>query len=299
MHTFESRLSQEAGLRRIMQQNPVQVIAITSGKGGVGKTNVSTNLGVSLAQGGSRVLLMDADLGLANVDVLLGLQPASNLSHVIRGERALEEILVEGPAGLQIIPAASGIQSMAELTSIQHAGLISAFSELSFSPDVLLVDTAAGISDSIVTFSKAANEVLVVVCDEPASITDAYALIKLLNREYGIYRFRILANMVRSTQEGIELYRKLVRVSERFLDVTLDYTGSIPHDEYLRKAVQKQRAVVDAYPRSRSAMAFAKLAQKVTQWPAPKSATGSIEFFVERLFKNNDLSMESAGISYE
>ena len=299
MHTFESRLSQEAGLRRIMQMNPVQVIAITSGKGGVGKTNVSTNLGVSLAQGGSRVLLMDADLGLANVDVLLGLQPASNLSHVIRGELALEDVLVEGPAGLRIIPAASGIQSMAELSSVQHAGLIGAFSELSFSPDVLLVDTAAGISDSIVTFSKAANEVLVVVCDEPASITDAYALIKLLNREYGIYRFRIMANMVRSTQEGIELFRKLVRVSERFLDVTLDYTGSIPHDEYLRKAVQKQRAVVDAYPRSRSAQAFAKMAQKVTQWPVPKSATGSIEFFVERLFRTNDLSMESAGISYE
>lgn len=278
---------------------PVKVVAVTSGKGGVGKTNVSANLGVALAAGGSEVLLLDADLGLANVDVMLGLQASGNLSHVISGERELEEILLDGPSGLRIIPAASGIQRMAELNHAEHAGLIRAFSGLSFSPDVLLIDTAAGISDSIVTFSRAAHEVLVVVCDEPASITDAYALIKLLNREHGVYRFRILANMVRSTQEGLELFRKLNRVSERFLDATLDYCGAIPHDEYLRKAVQRQRAVVDAYPRSKAAQAFGKLAQKVVHWPAPAAATGSIEFFVERLFNGNETTMKAAGNQYE
>lgn len=299
MLAFDTGLRQDSGLRRMLKHKPVQVLAITSGKGGVGKTNVSANLGVALAMNGSRVMLMDADLGLANVDVLLGLQPSCNLSHVMRGERSLEEIMLDGPAGLQVVPAASGIQGMAELSHAQHAGLIRAFSELSVSPDVLLIDTAAGISDSIVSFSKAATEVLVVVCDEPASITDAYALIKLLNRDHGVVRFRILANMVRSTQEGIDLFRKLLKVSERFLDVTLDYSGSVPHDEYLRKAVQKQRAVVEAFPRSRSALAFSKLAQKVVQWPVPKSATGSIEFFVERLFRGNDLGLETAGITYE
>ncbi len=295
MLVSDAGFSQIAGLRRLTNTAPVKVIAVTSGKGGVGKTNVSANLGVAIAMSGKQVLLLDADLGLANVDVLLGLQPVSNLSHVISGKCELEDILIEGPSGLRIIPASSGVQRMAELGHIEHAGLIRAFSCLSYSPDVLLIDTAAGISDTIVTFSRAAHEVLVVVCDEPASITDAYAMVKLLNREYGIHRFRILANMVRSTQEGLELFRKLNKVSDRFLDATLDYCGAIPHDEYLRKAVQRQRAVVDAYPRSKAAQAFGKLALKVAHWPVPAAATGSIEFFVERLFNGNDTSMKAAG----
>ncbi len=284
------RMNQASGLNSITRSKPVRVVAITSGKGGVGKTNVSTNLALSMVATGNNVLLMDADLGLANVDVLLGLQPICNLSHVIRGECSLEEVIIKDQSGLRIIPAASGIQDMAELSHIEHAGLIRAFSELSFHPDILLIDTAAGISDSVVTFSKAAHEVLVVVCDEPASITDAYAVIKLLNRDHGLHRFRVLANMVHNTQDGIELFKKLMKVTDRFLDVTLEYLGSIPYDEYLKKAVQKQRAVVNAYPRSRAAMAFHKIAQKAGQWPVPDAASGKIEFFVERLltYKNND-----------
>jgi flagellar biosynthesis protein FlhG len=279
-------LSQAAGLREFTRQTPVRVIAVTGGKGGVGKTNVSANLGVALAMHGERVLLLDADLGLANVDVLLGLQPSVNLSHVINGDCALDDVLMDGPHGLRIIPAASGMKRMAELGHAEHAGLIRAFSTLSFNPEILLVDTAAGISDSVVTFVRAAHEVLVVVCDEPASITDAYAMIKILHREYGVDRFRVLANMVHSMLEGNELYKKLAKVTDRFLDVNLDYVGAIPHDEYLRKAVQKQRALVDAYPRSKAALAFGKVAQKVAQWPAPRAANGRIEFFVERLFMN-------------
>jgi flagellar biosynthesis protein FlhG len=293
----EAGLTQAAGLRRMAGPRPVRAVAVTSGKGGVGKTNVSVNLAVALAAGGRRVLLLDADLGLANVDVLLGLHPACNLSHVIRGERSLEEVLVEGPAGVQVVPASSGIKAMAELSPAEHAGVIRAFSELSFSPDVLLIDTAAGISDSVVTFSKASHEVVVVVCDEPASITDAYAMIKLLNREHRVRRFRILANMVRSSQEGIDLFKKLDKVSGRFLDATLEYIGSVPHDEYLRKAIQKQRAVVEAYPRSRAALAFGKVAHKLMHWPPPYAATGSIEFFVERLF--NRQGAITTGVAHE
>lgn len=278
-----------AALRTCPPPAPVRVIAVTSGKGGVGKTNVSANLGTALAMSGRRVMLMDADLGLANVDVLLGLQPVYNLFHVISGERSLEEIMVPGPAGMQVIPASSGLKGMVELSHLEHVGLVRAFSELRFPPEVLVVDTAAGISDSVVTFSKAAHEVLVVVCDEPSSITDAYALIKLLNREHGLFRFRIVANMVRSAQEGSELFRKLTRVTDRFLDATLDYAGAIPHDEYVRKAVQKQRAVVEAYPRSRAALAFGKLAQRTRQWPPPVGARGSIEFFVERLVAGSEM----------
>lgn len=291
MLTIESHGAQAATLRTSLSPAPVRVMAVTSGKGGVGKTNVSANLGAALAMSGRRVVLMDADLGLANVDVLLGLQPMYNLFHVIGGERTLEEVMVEGPAGMRVIPAPSGLKGMAELSHLEHVGLVRAFSELRFPPEVLVVDTAAGISDSVVTFSKAAHEVLVVVCDEPSSITDAYALIKLLNREHGLFRFRIVANMVRTAQEGADLFRKLTRVTDRFLDASLDYAGAIPQDEYVRKAVQKQRAVVEAYPRSRAALAFAKLAQKSRQWPPPAGARGSIEFFVERLVAGGDNEM--------
>lgn len=274
---------QAAGLRRMAKPQMVRVIAVTSGKGGVGKTNISVNLGVTLASQGKNVMLLDADLGLANVDVMLGLHTNYDLSHVMKGERTLEEVVCVGPQGLRIVPASSGIQAMAELSKAEHAGVIQAFSEINSTPDVMIIDTAAGISDNVVTFSRAAQEVVVVVCDEPASITDAYALIKLLNREYGIYRFRVIANRVHSAQEGRMLFNKILKVTDRYLDTALDFMGVVPEDEYLRKAVQKQRAVVEAYPRSKSAMAFKKLAMKADSWPVPASAGGQLEFFVERL----------------
>lgn len=279
----EVHLDQAAGLRRIVKPRAVRVIAVTSGKGGVGKTNVSVNLAISLALDGKEVMLMDADMGLANVDVMLGLHPTWNLSHVINGERSLREVVVAGPAGIRVVPASSGIQKMAELSAAQHAGVIHAFSELGHDLDVLVIDTAAGISASVVSYCRAAQEVVVVVCDEPASITDAYALIKLLNRDYGVNRIRILANMVNSVQEGRTLFQKLIAVTDRYLDVAMDLVGVVPQDEYLRKAVQRQRAVVDAYPRSKAALAFKKLAQKTDHWPLPSCAGGHLEFFVERL----------------
>jgi flagellar biosynthesis protein FlhG len=263
--------------------HPVQVIAVTGGKGGVGKTNVSINLSVCLAEMGRKVALLDADLGLANVDVLLGLTPKNNLEDVLAGDCTLQDIMLDGPGGIQIIPASSGTQQMTMLGPMQHAGLIHAFSELAQQIDVLVVDTAAGISDSVVSFVRASHEVLLVVCDEPSSLTDAYALIKLLNRDFGVERFRILANMTRTTQEGRNLYNKLVQVSDRFLDVTLQYVGHIPFDESLRKAVQRQRAVVELSPRSKSAAAFKQLAEKVDLWPLPSTPRGHLEFFVERL----------------
>lgn len=283
---------QAIGLRRNISPRPVRVIAVTGGKGGVGKTNVAVNLGMAMANGGKKVMIMDADLGLANVDVMLGLHPRLNLHHVLTGEHTLEDIIIEGPGDLRIIPASSGVKGMACLTPQVHAGLIQAFSELSQAVDVLIVDTAAGISDAVTVYTRAAQEVVVVVCDEPASITDAYAIIKLMNREHGVNRFRILSNMATSPQHGREIYIKIANVTDRFLDVALDYLGYVPEDEYLRKSVRKQRAVFEAFPRSKSAQAFAKLADKANKWPMPISAAGHLEFFVERLiqpFQNQNI----------
>lgn len=285
-------MDQAASLRRAIAQPPVKVIAVASGKGGVGKTNVAVNLGVALIKRGRSVMLMDADLGLANVDVALGLKSEYNLSHVLAGQRNLEEIIVTHPSGLMVVPAASGVQRMAELSVAEHAGLIHAFSEFAYKLDTLIVDTAAGISDSVVRFSRAATEVLVVVCDEPASLTDAYALIKVLRRDHDIQHFRVLSNMVGSASEGKELFNKLMRVSDRFLDVALDYAGAIPNDKYLRKAVQKQQPLVTAFPRSPSAVAFNRLGKQADGWALPAAASGHLEFFFERLVaKANPLEL--------
>jgi len=295
MLTAEAQnIYQTAGIQTMQKTHPVRVITVTSGKGGVGKTNVSANLATALSNLGKKVLIMDADLGLGNIDVLLGLHPKYTLESVIQGEHTLDEVMVNGPSGLKVIPAASGIKNMAELSSNQHAGIIQAFSEINQDIDVLIIDTAAGIADSVVSFACAAQEVLVVVCDEPASITDAYALIKLLHKEYGLFRFRILANMVKSVQKGREVYDKLVKVSDRFLDVALEFSGSVPYDESVLKAIRKQRAVVEAFPRSQASVSYKQIAEKTIRWPIPKTANGHLEFFVERLIQGNTLN---AGIN--
>lgn len=264
---------------------PIQVIAVSGGKGGVGKSNISVNLSIALAELRRRVVLMDADLGLANIDVLLGLRAEHTIADVLSGEMALRDILLKGPGGIRIVPASSGVSQMSQLGHQEHAALINAFSELADQMDVLIVDTAAGISDTVVSFVRAAQEVLVVVCDEPSSITDAYALIKLLSKEHGLQRFRIVANMTRNVQEGRSMFNKLNSACERFLDVTLQYVGNVPFDENVRNAVQKQKALLEFAPNSKASQAIRALAKQVDAWPLPVGASGHLEFFVERLLQ--------------
>lgn len=286
MNKMNMTMNQASGLRNMQKSNSrIKVVAVTGGKGGVGKSNVTLNVGMMMASQGKRVLILDADLGLANIDVMLGLRVHKNLSHVLSGQCTLDEIIIEGPYGLMIIPATSGTQSMVELSPTEHAGLIRAFSEMKTPIDVMLVDTAAGISDMVLSFSRAAQDVMVVVCDEPTSITDAYALIKLLSREYGVFRFRIVANMVRSLREGQELFTKLTRVTDRFLDASLELVACIPYDNNVRQAVKKQKVVVDAFPKSPASLAFRGLANKVMSWPIPNQPGGHLEFFIENLLQ--------------
>ncbi|MCB1757282.1 MAG: P-loop NTPase [Gammaproteobacteria bacterium] len=265
--------------------SPVQVIAIAGGKGGVGKSSLAVNLAIALAEERHRVLLMDANLGMANIDVLLNLKAEHNLSHVIHEEKQLQDIILDGPGGIKIVPAASGISKMAKLSSAENAALVNAFSTLPYDIDTLIIDTAAGITPSMLTFCEASKEVMVVVCDEPTSISDAYATIRVLNQEHGVQRFRVVANKIESSQQGLELYNKLARIADQELDVLLDFSGSIPLDAHLQKSVREQSAVVSSYPRSRAALAFKKLASRVNRWPKPDNPDGHLEFFVERLLK--------------
>jgi len=284
MSTCDDDAIQAVGLRRMSAPRPVKVIAVTGGKGGVGKSNVAANLAMGLAVRGRRVMLLDADLGLANLDVLLGLRPRHNVADVLEGRCKLEDVLLDGPGGVTVVPAASGIPSMARLDDSQVAGLISAFSELSGDLDALVVDTAAGISPSVLRFTQAAHEVLLVVCDEPTSITDAYAMMKVLSRDHGVKRFRVVSSMTRSPGQGRELFAKLARVADRFLEVGLDHAGTIPWDEYVARAVQQQMPVLHAFPSCWASLAFKKLAERADTWNTPVSASGGLEFFMERIF---------------
>lgn len=276
-------IDQAAGLRNMSRTKPVKVIAVTAGKGGVGKSNVSVNLAVALAQLNHNVMLLDADLGLANVDIMLGLHAKYNLSHVIQGTCDLSDVILQGPNGIRVIPAASGTEFMTQLSHAEHAGIIDAFNELTDDLDYLIIDTAAGISDTVLSFTRSSQELIVVVCDEPTSLTDAYALIKVMSKRYKWTNFHVLANMVRNIKDGKDLFNKLSRVSEQFLDVQLNYLGAVPFDEHVHKAVKKQKPVLMAYPEANASSSFREIADSVSSLPFKPLLSGTTSFFLERL----------------
>ena len=261
----------------------VQTIDVTGGKGGVGKTNVSVNLGIELSRMGRKVVLLDADLGLANVDIMLGLRATHTIEDLLNGNCTINDLLLEGPFGLKVIPAASGTQELVQLGALQHAAIINAFSELEEDIDYLIIDTAAGISDTVLSFVRAAHEIMLVVCNEPTSITDAYAMLKLMNSRYNLDRFHVVANMVKTPQEGREVYQKLLKVTDRFMDIALSFTGMVPMDTHIRKSVRRQKAMCEIYPDAAAAHAIRKIATTVDRWPVPTNPRGHTEFFVDRL----------------
>jgi flagellar biosynthesis protein FlhG len=265
----------------------LRVIAVTSGKGGVGKSNVVVNLGVALAQQGLKVLLIDADLGLANVDILLGLNPQYTIHDVLQLRKTLPEVLVEGPDGLKILPASSGIPELAELDEYQKMFLLNELDNYSESIDVVLIDTGAGISRNVLFFNIAALERVVVANNEPTSITDAYALIKVLATQHNERRFKLLVNGLSQPREAEAVYRTLLKVAERFLgrDISLEYLGYIPYDDSVSKAVLKQQPVLTLYPKARVSRSFTQIAQLLWETPAPEEVDGNIKFFWRRLLQ--------------
>ena len=273
-------------------KRPVQVIAVTGGKGGTGKTNIAINLSLALAAAGHRTLLLDADLGMANVDVLLGLDAHSTLLDVLNGDCQLDDIILAGNDNLMVIPAASGLRQLANVGINECAGLVQAFSTLKEPVDTLVIDTATGISEAVTSFCSAATEILIVVCNEPASLRDSVAQIRMLSSEYGVSRFRILASMVRNADEGNDVFMSIQDMITDNHEIVCSYAGFIPFDERLRESVSRHQAVVDAFPRSRSAMALKNLARRIAAWPRPDRAGGHLEFFVERLVQNENVNVE-------
>jgi flagellar biosynthesis protein FlhG len=274
-------------LRELIKNNnpdtsPARVIAITSGKGGVGKTNLAVNLGISLIKLGSRVLLVDADLGLANVDVMLGVIPKFNLGQVLAGQKSIDEIITGGPLGLKIIAGGSGDYKMANLSERSLEFCLQQLSDIEKNTDIMLIDTGAGISRNVLKFVLAAEEVIIVTTPEPTAITDAYGIIKVVasaNRNTPIW---VVVNMTHDENEGKQVMERLAAVSKRFLDIELCHIGSIPIDPNVPRAVKEQQPFVISRPRSAAAQTVMEIAENILNRSIHHHRPGS---FFERLIR--------------
>src|SRR5665647_796611 len=265
---------------------PLRVISVTSGKGGVGKSNVVVNLGLALAQQGLNVLLIDADLGLGNLDILLGLTPKFTIQDALVSHLRLAEVILDGPGGLKILPASSGIAEMAMLDEFQKLFLLNEMDHYAEDVDVVLIDTGAGISPNVLFFNIGAQERILVVNNQPPAIADAYALIKILASQHGETSFKLLVNGRTHPREAELAYRALLRVVERFLgrEISLNYLGFVPYDQALPKAVMRQQPVLALYPQSPASKSFVMIAQTLWENKPQAGFDGNIKFFWRRLF---------------
>jgi flagellar biosynthesis protein FlhG len=257
----------------------VRVVAVTSGKGGVGKTNVSANLAYLLAKMKKKVLVLDADVGLANIDVVLGLAPKYNLYHVLKGEKSLREVIIPGPGGFMILPSASGIQEMSDLSRGAKLTLLDEIKTLRDELDFMLIDTGAGIAGNVMYFNMAAQEIIVVTSPEPTAMTDAYAVIKVLYQKHAKERFRVLVNMARNEEEAREVFARLNQATNHFLNVSVEYLGYVAHDEHISEAVRKQKPFVSLFPQSPAAKCLQTLADKISREEPERMETGTLGFF--------------------
>ncbi|MBF0102751.1 MAG: MinD/ParA family protein [Desulfobacterales bacterium] len=266
-----------------MPQGP-RVISVTSGKGGVGKTNIVANLAVSMAKQGKKVLIFDADLGLANIDIIFNMHPRFNIGHVIRGEKNLNEVIVHTSHGIGIVPAGSGFVNLTQLENSEKLHLLSEFDSLDQEIDVMLIDTGAGISNNVIYFNLAADECIVVATFEPTSITDAYAMIKVMSTEHNTKYFKLLVNMVSQPEEAKSVYGSISRAVDRFLNnVILEYVGFIPIDTMLPTSVIRRKPVVELFPNAVSSKTFMQLSASLLASPRRFESNGNIKFFLKKM----------------
>jgi flagellar biosynthesis protein FlhG len=280
-------VDQANSLRELVRERsaaaaPLRIVAVTSGKGGVGKTHVTCNLAVLAARAGRRVLVIDADLGLANADIVLGIAPHYHLGHLLAGEASLDDILAEGPEGIHVLAASTGVQELTRLDDEQKLRLVGALDAIENRFDLVLLDCAAGIGDNVLFFSGAAQEALLVISSEPTSLTDAYATVKVLSQQAGVDRFSVIVNPVPTEAHGREVFGKLTRVTERFLTAHVSFLGHLPRDENLQRALMAQRSVVDLFPRSPFSRAMQDVTKRLLERPPPPSLQGGLKFLWQR-----------------
>jgi flagellar biosynthesis protein FlhG len=260
-----------------------RVISVTSGKGGVGKTTLVSNIALQLAAEGKRVLILDGDLGMANVDIMFNARSTRNVHDIIRGEASVRDVIVEVARGVSLIPGGSGVFELQDLSVFEKQALLHEVSGLGQEYDVMLIDTAPGIDRNVLYLNSAAQEICVVVTPDPASLADSYALIKVLNMTCKENRFSIICNQVKDESDGRKLFEKLDSIANRFLYVSLDYRGSIPTDPILRQSNRSQQLVTRAHPGSPSSLAIRKLAQKLKGYESSTECKGGLQFFWEQL----------------
>lgn len=266
-----------------MGSSKTRTISISSGKGGVGKSTLVANLALNLSQKGFRILIFDGDLGMANVDVMFGVRTSKTIEHVISGERALKEIIVEVAPNISLIPGGSGVYGLQNIDVFQKKMLLDQVNELDIPYDYMLIDTASGIDDNVLYLNSAAQESLIVVTSEPASLTDSYALIKVLNQRFHDTRFSFIANMVQDEREALAIFKRLSDVAEKFLCVSLDYKGFIPIDPSLRAATKSQQLISQVSPHSPSSHAIQRLTDKLSHSETVAHTKGGMQFFWEQL----------------
>jgi flagellar biosynthesis protein FlhG len=258
-----------------------RIITVTSGKGGVGKSNVVINLAISLSRLGKRVLIIDADLGLANIDVLLGLKNRFTLQHVLEGAMSLKDIVVFGPAGIKVIPGSSGIPRIVNMSSRKRQEFIASFKDLEGEADIILIDTAAGMAKNVITLALLADDILLVTTPEPSAITDAYAMIKVLHAEKPEAKINLMVNMAGSETQALEVAQKVVQVSRQFLNFEVCVLGGLPNDPYVPKAVMQRQPWTELYPRCPATKAIKEMAAKMLN--AENSDSAESNGFIQRL----------------
>jgi flagellar biosynthesis protein FlhG len=268
------------------KNNYVKTIAIASGKGGVGKTNVSANLAVALSRLGKKVMIVDGDLGMSNIDVLFSVEPKHTILHLLRADMSLQDIVVEGPHGIKILAAGNGVQELTALDSSQRLKILDAFDSYETEIDVLLIDTAAGISENVAFFCIAAQDIIIVTSPEPTSIADAHALIKVLYTQYGEKKFHVLVNSARNAAEALDVFRKLHHVSDAVGNISLEYLGFLPFDESVQNAVRAQKPFIDMYPERSISKNISDIAGKFLQ--PVETVKGTLQFFIGSLLSSSN-----------